>query len=103
MRKAEVDKGIKVYADPKCKYEVGTCKVSARKAILQTIASRFVMSFALITGPTMIMLGLNRMGLRPVSLIGKKIFEVGVITGSLSVAYPLSAAIFHPTSKICST
>jgi hypothetical protein len=34
MRKADVDNGIKVYADPKLKYEVGTCKVSARKAVL---------------------------------------------------------------------
>lgn len=103
MRKSEADNGIKVFSDPNLKYEVGTCKVSARKAILQTIASRFVMSFAMISGPTIIMLGLNLMGVRPMSLLGKKIFEVGVITASLLFAYPLSAAIYHPTSKICAT
>ena len=38
MRKSEIDEGIPVYADPKLKYEVGTCRNAGRKAILQTIA-----------------------------------------------------------------
>ena len=65
--------------------------------------SRFTMSFALISVPTILMLGLQAMGLKPMTFVGKKLFEVGTITFSLLFAYPISAAIFPPTSKICTT
>jgi len=34
MRKGEIDNGIKVYADPKLKYEVGVCSKAGKKAVL---------------------------------------------------------------------
>jgi hypothetical protein len=100
MRKGEIDAGIKVYADPKLKYEVGTCRNAGKKAVLQTIASRLAMSFTVISMPAIMMLGLNSIGIRPMTMVGKKIFELGVIATTLTFAYPLSAAIFRPISKI---
>ena len=58
------------------------------------------MSFALVSVPTILMLGLNSLGLKPMSIVGKKIFEVSAICASLFFAYPISAAIFPPTSTI---
>ena len=54
----------------------------------------------MISGPAIVMLGLNAIGLRPMSMVGKKIFELTVIASTLTVAYPLSAAIFRPISTI---
>lgn len=54
----------------------------------------------MISVPAIMMLGLNSVGLRPITLVGKKIFEIGVIASTLTVAYPLSAAIFRPVSRI---
>ena len=58
------------------------------------------MSFTVISAPALMMLGLNSLGLRPVTMVGKKIFELGVIATTLTFAYPLSAAIFRPISTL---
>lgn len=33
-------------------------------------------------------------------MVGRKIFELGVIATTLTFAYPLSAAIYRPISKL---
>ena len=63
MRKGEIDNGIKVYADPKLRYEVGVCRNAGKKAVLQSIASRLAMSFTVISAPALMMLGLNNLGI----------------------------------------
>lgn len=58
------------------------------------------MSFACTSVPVLVMLGFNALGIRPSSVIAKKIFEVASVSLALGMAFPISAAIFHPTSKL---
>lgn len=58
------------------------------------------MSFACVSMPTMIVLGLRVFGLRPSTLMGTYFLELCSVGACLTIAYPLGAAIFPNINKI---
>ena len=104
MHTTALTKGLPVYKneDYNAEYdkEVGFSTVAGKKSFIQTVVSRFIMSFTCVTMPTLVVLGLQHMGLRPSAQIAKLAIEILSIGGCLSIAYPLSAAIFSPIQKV---
>ena len=104
MHKRALNDGVPLYThndfNPDHDEDIGMSRISGKKSLVQTIISRFAMSFACVSMPTMLVLGLRLTGIRPGTIIGKYILELCSIGACLSFAYPISAAIFPPISKI---
>ena len=96
MRRAEVEKGIKVFADKETTQEVGTSIKCAEQAVWETACSRSVMSQLSCYIPASIMLSLGLMGINPRGRIMKTTLEVGCVVVALAAGLPLSIAMFEP-------
>jgi sideroflexin-5 len=98
MRKAEVDKGIKVYSDLKLENYAGISKGAAYSAVKETALSRSAMSMSSVMIPAVIILSLGAVGVRPTGKTAKTTLEVLCIAFALRVGLPLSVSIFPPLS-----
>ena len=99
MRVTELQKGISVFdpADPK--KSVAVSKSAARKAVLQTATSRFILALPMIV-PALALYGIERMGLMPASFIGSTLIQMILFTIELYFALPLGIAAYPPIGKI---
>lgn len=93
MRSKELKDGIAVQSkDGNETY--GVSKAAANKAIWQTAFSRFVLPFPVLFFPALGNYALEAMGLWPKGKTSSKIMELILVTMSLTVALPLSVAMF---------
>ena len=104
MHTTGLTKGLPVYKKEDDVNEldqtIGYSTVAGKKSFLQTVVQRFAMSFTCVSMPTLVVLGLQNVGLKPQTQILKILMEILCIGGCLSVAYPLSAALFGPIQRI---
>jgi hypothetical protein len=98
MRKAEVDKGIQVFSDPKLENLAGISKDAAFSAVKETALSRAAMSTMCLTIPASMILALGAIGVRPTGKAGKTLLEVACIGTALQIGLPASISIFPPLS-----
>jgi len=96
MRRAEVEKGIKVFSDRETTKEAGVSIKCAEQAVWETALSRSVMSQLSCIIPASIMLSLGLMGINPKGRFMKTTMEVSCVVIALAAGLPLSVAMFEP-------
>ena len=69
MRVTELQKGISVFDPSDLSKPVVTSKSAARRAVLQTATSRFILALPML-GPAFALYGIERLGLMPASFVG---------------------------------
>ncbi len=79
---------------------MGISKKSAEVAVLQTSASRMILSAPTFIIPGVTMFALDSLGLIPKSRAPRTILELLVISGALYLALPLSVSLFPPRGEI---
>ncbi len=94
MRFKEMQEGIKVQ-NKEGDVTYGVSKVAAKKAILETAVSRFVMPLPVLFFPTLVNMALERGNLWPKNNKVSKALELFLCICSLTFALPMSVALFH--------
>lgn len=92
MRLGEMKTGIMVQDENG--EDIGISKICAKKAVMNTAFSRILLSCPIFLIPAISMLFLGKFGLIPRSKGPKAALELCVVAFSLTVALPLSVAIF---------
>lgn len=98
MRMGEMKRGITI-ADSHGE-EMGTSKKSAEKAVIQTSASRLILSAPTFIIPGLSMFLLDKAGLIPKARAPKTILDLTVISIALYLALPVSVSMFPQRGEI---
>lgn len=98
MRMGEMKRGIKIYDENN--EEMGISKKCAEKAVVQTSASRLILSAPTFIIPGVAMFALDKAGLIPKARGPKTVLDLLVISFALYLALPLSVSMFPPIGKI---
>ena len=99
MRVTELQKGISVYDPANPKDSVIVSKSAARRAVLQTATSRFILALPMLV-PAFALYGIERMGWMPASFIGSTLVQMILFTIELYVALPLGISAYPPIGRI---
>eukprot|EP00347_Sterkiella_histriomuscorum_P004262 403361121 len=99
MRSKEMRDGIQVQ-NKEGTETYGTSKVAAKQAISQTAFSRFVLPLPVLFFPAIANYALEKMHLWPKGRVASKTLELLFCTMSLTVALPLSVAMFKQRGMI---
>jgi hypothetical protein len=91
MRKTELEKGIDALDEDGKSY--GKSKACAKKAVVQTAISRYILAVPIFMPPIMLLLT-ERAGLMPRNFYLKTLLEVSYIALELYVAVPLGIAMY---------
>lgn len=99
MRVTELQKGISVYDPSDLSKPVVTSRSAARRAVLQTATSRFILALPML-GPAFALFGIEKMGWMPKSLIGSTLVQMILFAIELYVALPLGISAYPPIGRI---
>lgn len=100
MRVTELEQGISVY-DPSDKTKpVATSKSAARRAVLQTAISRFIIPIVPVFGPAIGLYGLELIGMTPTGFIANTLIQMGLIAMALYYALPMAIAAYPAVGRI---
>ena len=98
MRRAEVNKGIKVYQDENLENYAGISKVAAQSAVQETAISRACMSIMSTGLPAAFIIMLGGIGIAPKNRSLKNVLDITCIALALGIGLPGSVSIFPPVS-----
>ena len=98
MRQAEMKNGIDVYSDEALENKVGSSKICAKSAVVETALSRSVLSIACVSIPALLILGFRGIGVRPVRPVAKNMLELVCVVTALLYGLPLSVSVFPPVT-----
>jgi len=93
MRQKELFEGVEVQ-DEAGEVTYGKSKAAGRSAIFQTALTRIILPVPVLFFPAFANLALNRFGLWPKNVKAGKMAEFALCIGSLTLALPLSIALF---------
>lgn len=99
MRITEWQRGISVYDPSDTANPVVTSKSAARKAVLQTAISRYILALPMLV-PGFLLWGIERAGLMPGSFFGCTMVQMLLFTMELYVALPLGISAYPPIGRI---
>jgi hypothetical protein len=94
MRYKEIEEGITVW-NKEGTIEYGKSKKAGRKAIMETAFSRFFLPLPVLFFPAVANFLLEKVGLLPKRNIPSKLLELVLVSLSLSMALPMSIALFE--------
>ena len=80
--------------DEKGEKTYGTSKLAAKRAVKETALTRVVLPAPVLFFPAIASALLSKMNLFPTHVVGGKLLEAGLCAISLSVALPMSIALF---------
>jgi len=92
--------GIDVFSDENMTQKVGTSKICAKKAVLETATSRVFLSFGCLVSPAIIFYIFERFGKYPKNPTLRIPFEISVFLFALLGSLPLSIAIFPQVGSL---
>lgn len=98
MRQKELKDGINVQSE-KGEKTYGKSVLAAQRAVKETALSRFVLPLPVLFFPAIANYGLVALGLIPKNLVAAKLLEASLCVCSLSVALPMSIALFQQRSS----
>ena len=93
IRQKELSDGINIQ-DEKGDQVYGKSKKAAKRAVTETAISRFVLPLPVLFFPAVANLALVKMRLWPKNVVAGKLVETALCCFSLSVALPMSIALF---------
>ncbi|TNV86496.1 hypothetical protein FGO68_gene16303 [Halteria grandinella] len=99
MRYREMQEGIKVYSKEGDE-EYGSSKVAAKKAIGQTAFSRFLLPLPVLFFPAFAQLLFTKLRIWPRNTYATKFLELSFCAIALTVALPMSVALFQQRGMI---
>ena len=99
MRQSELDKGIEVFDPEDHDQVVGISKVAAKKAVMETAISRYVLCVTLFL-PALALYGIERAHLMPRNRILCTALELSLFFGELYLAVPLAIALYPQYGKV---
>lgn len=99
MRANEVKTGISVYEPSDMNNPVLNSKSAARKAVLQTAVSRFILPAPMII-PALILFVVEKVGLMPPSFVGKTLLQMSLFATKLYYSMPISLSAYPPIGRI---
>lgn len=94
MRRIEMENGIEVYGDEVMTQKAGISKVCAKKAILETAASRVFLSISCLMSPALIFYAFEVMKKTPKRPMYRIPYEITVFLVALMAFLPASIAMF---------
>jgi hypothetical protein len=101
MRFKETQDGIKIQ-NKEGDITYGQSKVAAKRAIMQTAITRFLLPIPVLFFPAIGNFVLEKLRLWPKNNAIAKILELLLVCGSLTVALPMAVAAFEQRSKLSS-
>lgn len=93
IRQKELQEGINVF-DEKGETTLGKSKTAAKRAIMETATTRFLLPLPVLFIPALANFALLKMRLWPKNIVAGKLIETALCCGSLAVALPMSIALF---------
>ena len=99
MRSKEMKEGINI-EDESGKVNYGKSVVAGKQAVLETAFSRFVLPLPVLFFPAIVNYGMERVGMWPRQVMASKLLELTLCIGSLTVALPMSIALFKQRSQL---
>lgn len=101
MRYRELENGIKV-KNKEGDVVYGDSKVAGKRAIIDTAITRFFLPLPVLLFPAIANFFLGKANLLPKNVKVAKLLEIFLCISSLTVALPMSIAIFNPQGVITS-
>lgn len=98
MRSKEITEGIDI-KDAKGEKVLGRSKIAAKRAVRETALTRMVLPAPVLFFPAVASALLNKFHLFPKHVVGGKLVEAALCVFSLSVALPMSIALFQQESS----
>mmetsp|Transcript_20011 Transcript_20011/g.14491 ORF Transcript_20011/g.14491 Transcript_20011/m.14491 type:complete len:217 (+) Transcript_20011:486-1136(+) len=99
MRFKEIQQGILIQNESGS-VTYGKSKIAGRQAVTETAISRFVLPMPVLFFPAICNFVLTKMRLMPKNVVSAKLLEATFCLGSLSVALPMSIAMFNSRAKV---